>query len=235
MDSQTQWNSIQTPSEPITPERQSSPGLSDPFSQSLSINQTMTITKKIEDLAEIARQIAHSKEILLQWIISIMKEALDMYERTSKQDRQGNTADDRRPTPYPQESLEPMELSNDDDQHIGTVTPERQPLEDITPTGVTSTTGTFATLTTHAAICNRIDHICIYTGRNIHPEQRRRTANCWKLISDRRIAAAIVDRARKIFNWNCANLIDVFTNFAELQWNAPIIPAGSLDQFGFIA
>ena len=83
-----------------------------------------------------------------------------------------------------------MELSNDDDQHIGTVTPERQLLEDITPTGVTGTTGTFTALTTHAAIYNRIDHICVYTSRNIHPELRRRIANCWKLISDRRIAAA---------------------------------------------
>src|SRR6266550_3740100 len=155
------------------------------------------------------------------------------FEGTGKQDRQGNTADDRRPTPYPRESLEPMELSNDDDQYAGTVAPERTPLEDITPTGVTGTTGTFAALTTHAAICNRIDHICTYTSRSIHPGQRRRIANCWKLISDRRIAAAIVDRARKMFNWNCANLIDVFTNFAELQWVAPIIPAGSLDQFGF--
>ncbi len=117
------------------------------------------------------------------------------YEGTGEQDRQRNTANDQRPTPYPRESLEPMELSNDDDQHISTVAPERQPLEDITPTRVTGTTGTFATLTTHAAICNRIDHICIYTSRNIHPEQRRRIANCWKLISDRRIAAAIVDRA----------------------------------------
>ncbi len=155
------------------------------------------------------------------------------HEGTGEQDRQGDTTDDRRPTPYPRESLEPMELSNDDDQYIGTVAPERKPLEDITPTGVTGTTGTFAALTTHAAICNRIDHICIYTSRSIHPEQRRRIANCWKIISDRRIAAAIVDRAKRIFNWNCANLIDVFTNFAELQWNGPIIPAGSLDQFGF--
>src|SRR6266576_2885607 len=84
MNSQTQWSSIQTPSEPITPERQSSPGLSNPFSQSLSINQMTTMTKKIEDLAEIARQIAHSKEILLQWITSIMKEALDLKEQANK-------------------------------------------------------------------------------------------------------------------------------------------------------
>src|SRR6266567_6994522 len=84
MDSQTQRSSIQTLLEPITPERQSSLGLSDPFSQSLSINQTTTITKKIEDLAEIARQLAHSKEILLQWIISITKEALDIKEQVNK-------------------------------------------------------------------------------------------------------------------------------------------------------
>src|SRR6266581_8646387 len=83
MNSQTQWNSIRTPSEPITPERQSTPGLSNPFSQSLKINQTTTITKKIEDLAEIARQLAHSKEILLQWIISITKEAIDMKEQVN--------------------------------------------------------------------------------------------------------------------------------------------------------
>src|SRR6266550_8877448 len=152
MNSQTQWSSIQTPSEPITPERQSSLGLSDPFSQSLSINQMTTMTKKIEDLAEIARQIAHSKEILLQWITSITKEALDLKEQANK-------------------------------------------------------------------IVKEI--------------LGRRVANCWKLISNRRIAAAIVDCARRIFNWNCTNLIDIFINFAELQWNAPIIPAGSLDQFGF--
>ena len=84
MNSQTQWSSIQTPPELITPERQSSPGLSDPFSQSLRINQTTTITKKIEDLAEIARQLAHLKEILLQWIILITKEALDMKEQANK-------------------------------------------------------------------------------------------------------------------------------------------------------
>src|SRR6266550_8327621 len=126
-----------------------------------------------------------------------------------------------------------MELSNDNYQYTVTVAPERTPLEDITPTGVTGTIGTFAALTTHAAICNRIDHICTYTSRSVHPELRRRIANCWKLISDRRIAAAIVNHARRIFNWNCANLIDVFTNFAELQWNAPIIPAGSLNQFRF--
>src|SRR6266567_3298058 len=75
----SQWNS-----NPTTPERQSSPGLSDPFSQSLSINQTATITKRIEDLAEIAEQLAHSKEILLQWIISITKEAIDMKEQVNK-------------------------------------------------------------------------------------------------------------------------------------------------------
>jgi len=84
MNSQTQRSSIQTLPEPITPERQSSPGLSDPFSQSLSINQTTTITEKIEDLAQIARQLAHSKEILLQWIILITKEALDMKEQVNK-------------------------------------------------------------------------------------------------------------------------------------------------------
>src|SRR6266566_3161459 len=75
----SQWNS-----NPTTPERQSSPGLSDPFSQSLSINQTTTMTKKIEDLSEIAKQLAHSKEILLQWIISITKEAIDMKEQVNK-------------------------------------------------------------------------------------------------------------------------------------------------------
>src|SRR6266576_5170078 len=80
----SQWNLIRTPSNPTTPERQSSTGLSDPFSQSLKINQTTMTTKKIEDLAEIARQLAHSKEILLQWIISIMKEAIDMKEQVNK-------------------------------------------------------------------------------------------------------------------------------------------------------
>src|SRR6266550_4389436 len=79
-----QWNSIRTPSNPTTPERQSSPGLSDPISQSLNINQTTTMTKKIEDLAEIARQLAQSKEILLQWITSITKEAIDMKEQVNK-------------------------------------------------------------------------------------------------------------------------------------------------------
>ena len=40
-------------------------------------------------------------------------------------------------------------------------------------------------------------------------------------------------RARYVFNWQCAELIEVFTNIARMEWQSNIHPGSSIEQLGF--
>jgi hypothetical protein len=37
---------------------------------------------------------------------------------------------------------------------------------------------------------------------------------------------------RELFNWQCADLIEIFINIAKLEWNEPLCPGTSIKQFG---
>jgi hypothetical protein len=52
------------------------------------------------------------------------------------------------------------------------------------------------------------------------------------LLKDDRFAIAIAQRARGLFNSQCANLIEIFINITKLQWNEPLCPGTSIKQFG---
>jgi hypothetical protein len=52
------------------------------------------------------------------------------------------------------------------------------------------------------------------------------------LLKDDRFAIAITQRARGLFNWQCADLIEIFINIAKLEWNEPLCPGTSIKQFG---
>jgi hypothetical protein len=52
------------------------------------------------------------------------------------------------------------------------------------------------------------------------------------LLKDDRFAVAATQRARGLFNWQCADLIEIFTNIAKLEWNEPLCPGTSIKQFG---
>jgi hypothetical protein len=51
-------------------------------------------------------------------------------------------------------------------------------------------------------------------------------------LKDNRFTVATVQRARKLFNWQCADLIEIFINIAKLEWNKPLYPGTSIEQFG---
>jgi hypothetical protein len=52
------------------------------------------------------------------------------------------------------------------------------------------------------------------------------------LLKDDRFTVAAAQRARGLFNWQCANLIEIFINIAKLEWNKPLCPGTSIKQFG---
>jgi hypothetical protein len=54
----------------------------------------------------------------------------------------------------------------------------------------------------------------------------------WSLLKDDRFAVAATQRARGLFNWQCADLIEIFINIAKLEWNKPLCPGTSIEQFG---
>jgi hypothetical protein len=52
------------------------------------------------------------------------------------------------------------------------------------------------------------------------------------LLKDDRFAIAAAQRARGLFNWQCADLIEIFINIAKLEWNELLCPGMSIEQFG---
>jgi hypothetical protein len=68
-----------------------------------------------------------------------------------------------------------------------------------------------------------LSHIC---------NDQHRLARLWSLLKDNRFAVAITQRARGLFNWQCADLIEIFINIAKLEWNEPLCPGTSIEQFG---
>ena len=52
------------------------------------------------------------------------------------------------------------------------------------------------------------------------------------MCKDDQFIIAVSKRARDIFNWQCADLIETFANIANIEWMAPIYPSGSIEQFG---
>jgi hypothetical protein len=52
------------------------------------------------------------------------------------------------------------------------------------------------------------------------------------LLKDDRFAVAAAQRARGLFNWQCADLIEIFINIAKLEWNELLCPGTSIEQFG---
>ena len=78
----------------------------------------------------------------------------------------------------------------------------------------------------------RIAHVCRNAGLVIHDRDRARLARLWGILRDFRIVKALAIHSRNIFNYHCADLIEVYVNIAELQFTEAPTPAGQLDQLG---
>ena len=70
-------------------------------------------------------------------------------------------------------------------------------------------------------------------GYSLEEDYENRLCTLWGLLQDERIIIAISNHARYVFNWQCAELIEVFTNIAKMEWQSDIHPGSSIEQLGF--
>ena len=70
-------------------------------------------------------------------------------------------------------------------------------------------------------------------GYRLATDYQDRLRILWGLLRDDRIVIAISNRARYVFNWQCAELIEVFANIARMEWESDIYPGSSIEQLGF--
>jgi hypothetical protein len=108
----------------------------------------------------------------------------------------------------------------------------RRPLQ-LLPLRQTQTRNqSFSNLRSGQEIHDRINYIAAFAGLTIAHDDQHRLARLWSLLKDDRFAVAVAQRARGLFNWQCADLIEIFINIAKLEWNEPLCPGTSIEQFG---
>jgi hypothetical protein len=90
----------------------------------------------------------------------------------------------------------------------------------------------FSNLRSGQEIHDRINYIAAFAGLTIAHDDQHRLTRLWSLLKDDRFAVTITQRARGLFNWQCADLIEIFINIAKLEWNKPLCPGTSIEQFG---
>jgi hypothetical protein len=109
---------------------------------------------------------------------------------------------------------------------------DRRPLR-LLPSRQTQThTQSFSDLRSGQEIHDRSNYITAFAGLTIAHDDQHRLTRLWSLLKDDRFTVAITQRARGLFNWQCANLIEIFINIAKLEWNEPLCPGTSIEQFG---
>jgi hypothetical protein len=90
----------------------------------------------------------------------------------------------------------------------------------------------FSNLKSGQEIHDRINYIATFAGLTIAHDDQHRLARLWSLLKDDRFTITATQRARGLFNWQCADLIEIFINIAKLEWNEPLCPGTSIEQFG---
>jgi hypothetical protein len=90
----------------------------------------------------------------------------------------------------------------------------------------------FSNLRSGQEIHDRINYIAAFAGLTIAHDDQHRLARLWSLLKDDRFTVTVTQRARGLFNWQCADLIEIFINIAKLEWNEPLCPGTSIEQFG---
>jgi hypothetical protein len=90
----------------------------------------------------------------------------------------------------------------------------------------------FSNLKSSQEIHDRINYITAFAGLTIAHDDQHQLAQLWSLLKDDRFTVAAAQRARELFNWQCTDLIEIFINIAKLEWNEPLCPGTSIEQFG---
>jgi hypothetical protein len=109
---------------------------------------------------------------------------------------------------------------------------DRQPLRPIPLRQTQTRNQSFSNLRSSQEIHDRINYIAAFAGLTIAHDDQHRLTRLWSLLKDDRFAIVVTERARGLFNWQCANLIEIFINIAKLEWNEPLCPGTSIEQFG---
>jgi hypothetical protein len=108
----------------------------------------------------------------------------------------------------------------------------RRPFQPLPPRQTQTRNQSFSNLRSGQEIHDRINYIATFAGLTIAHNDQHRLARLWSLLKDNRFAVAIAQRARGLFNWQCTDLIEIFINIAKLEWNEPLCPGTSIEQFG---
>jgi hypothetical protein len=109
---------------------------------------------------------------------------------------------------------------------------DRQPLRPLPSRQTQTRNQSFSNLKSGQEIHDRINYIAAFAGLTIAHDDQHQLTRLWSLLKDDRFAVAAAQRARELFNWQCADLIEIFINIAKLEWNEPLCPGTSIEQFG---
>jgi hypothetical protein len=99
---------------------------------------------------------------------------------------------------------------------------DHRPFQPLPPRQTQTHNQSFSNLRSGQEIHDRINYITAFAGLTIAHDNQHRLARLWSLLKDDRFAVAITQRARGLFNWQCADLIEIFINIAKLEWNEPL-------------
>ena len=73
---------------------------------------------------------------------------------------------------------------------------------------------------------------CAAAFPTVTQPEKRRLAKLWILLKDDHFVLVLISQARKKLNWHCAELLEVYTNVAKLEWFEQILPGNSIEQLG---
>jgi hypothetical protein len=109
----------------------------------------------------------------------------------------------------------------------------RSPLHELyvdpTPRGHT----VFQRVRTSDEIADRIIFLSGFAGLDLSQTERHRLTRLWNLLRDGRIIVAIANRARAVFNGQCAEIIEIYANIRTLEWTSPVFAGSNVEQFAF--
>ena len=108
----------------------------------------------------------------------------------------------------------------------------RQPLLELPIAGSENFHLPYGNLTTYQLFLDWIAQINNYTRFDIDQLTRQRLAVLWRLLSYPSLAAALVHGAREVYNYQAADLIQIFGNHISLRWKdeATLRVGGNIDQ-----
>ena len=108
----------------------------------------------------------------------------------------------------------------------------RQPLLELPVAGSENFHLPYRDLTTYQHFLDRIAQINNYAQFDIDTLTRQRLAVLWRLLSYPSLAAALVHGAREVYNYQAANLIQIFGNHISLRWQdkTALRIGGNIDQ-----